>query len=330
MRRLLLILLVTTPLAGCQYLSAGEDIEVIDPFEAANVGENAVAEAGDAIADAISEEEAFEEPTVEAGPVVTADLIPSTDPEARTRQIERARTDPFDTLVIKPAPEPVAIPVAARGNNAAANNGGGGSNSGAAAAAAAAPTPPPVRVQPDNEPLVLPSPIATLPTIPQPIVAPTVSVSGIIQLGGEPYAIVRTGSEPERYVRVGDRLADGSVRVKRIDTLAFEPQVILEENGIEVSRPINSENGGGGRNEAAPSAEPADPVATLPAGQAIGETSQAVSNQAILPGASLPASPVSQTSLQPSPGYVPDSLLLLPADVNLQATLPNMQIKQAT
>ncbi|MEL6161327.1 MAG: hypothetical protein AAGJ95_00660 [Cyanobacteria bacterium J06554_11] len=326
MRRLLLILLVTSPLTGCQYLSAGEDIEVIDPFEAADIGENAVAEAGDAISEAIGEEAAFEEPTVEAEPVITADLIPSTDPEARTRQIERARTDPFDTLVIKPAPEPVAIPVAARGNNTAGSN-AGGSSSGAAAAAAAAP---PVRVQPDNEPLVLPSPIATLPTIPQPIVAPTVSVSGIIQLGGEPYAIVRTGSEPERYVRVGDRLADGSVRVKRIDTLAFEPQVILEENGIEVSRPINSENGGGsGGNNAAPSAEPTEPVATLPTGQATVETSQAVGNQAILPGAGLPVLATSQPSLQPSPGYIPDSLLLLPADVNSQAALPNMQIRTA-
>ncbi|MEL6455555.1 MAG: hypothetical protein AAFQ40_12675, partial [Cyanobacteria bacterium J06623_5] len=156
------------------------------------------------------------------------------------------------------------------------------------------------------------------------------SVSGIIQLGGEPYAIVRTGSEPERYVRVGDRLADGSVRVKRIDTLAFEPQVILEENGIEVSRPINSENGGGsGGNNAAPSAEPTEPVATLPTGQATVETSQAVGNQAILPGAGLPVLATSQPSLQPSPGYIPDSLLLLPADVNSQAALPNMQIRTA-
>ena len=106
-----------------------------------------------------------------------------------------------------------------------------------------------------------------LPPIPQPVIAPTISVSGVVQLGNEPYAIVRSGSEPERYVRVGDRLAGGSVRVKRIDTLAFEPRVILEENGIEVSRPISADS----------SAQPGGPA------------TPAADTQAALPTVGLPA-----------------------------------------
>ncbi|NJM97798.1 MAG: hypothetical protein HC800_12145, partial [Phormidesmis sp. RL_2_1] len=113
------------------------------------------------------------------------DLIRSTDPAARTRQVQRNRIDPFANLPIPPTPKP----------SATNKTGGSGSASGAADRSAAAggrtaanrPTPPPVRVQPANAPLVKPSPIAALPSIPQPVIAPTVSVSGIIQLGNEPY-----------------------------------------------------------------------------------------------------------------------------------------------
>ncbi|MEL6816860.1 MAG: hypothetical protein AAFP03_18945, partial [Cyanobacteria bacterium J06598_3] len=258
MRRLLLISLATIPLAGCQFFNGGDsDTPVIDLVEAVESGE--AFESGEALApptiptlvdgEADEAAEAFTDPTVasQATGTVSADLISSTDPDARARQVQRSRTDPFATLPIPPAPEPVIAPVAAQGNNAAANSGAsaGGSGGGAAAGATAnvppEPTPPPVRVQPNNEPLVLPSPIAQLPPVPQPVIAPTVSVSGVIQMGNEPYAILRSGSEPERYVRVGDRIAGGAVRVKRIETLAFEPRVILEENGIEVSRPISSD-----------------------------------------------------------------------------------------
>ena len=259
MRRLLLVSLATISLTGCQFFNR-EDAVVIDPLATDESGGNvAAAPAGEG-------GEAFTDPTVEptgATSIATPDLIRSTDPNARTQQVERSRTDPFASLAIPPAPVPIVVsPVAAAGNggfpsaNAGANAAGnapssaggsaaGGSSSsaggGSAATRAVASRPaPPVRVQPNNRPLVLPSPRAALPPIPQPVIAPTISVSGVVQLGNVPYAIVRSGSEPERYVRVGDRLAGGSVRVKRIETLAFEPRVILEENGVEVSRPITA------------------------------------------------------------------------------------------
>jgi len=327
MRRLLLILLATAPLTSCQYLSAGEDIAIIDPFEGA--GET-IAEAGGNIVDAVEaiDGDAEAEPfagEVEEVPVVTADLIPSTDPEARTSAVEQSRIDPFAMLPIPLEPEPIVVPTAARGNR--------GSNSGGNAAVAAkpsvpTPTPPPVSIPDQNEPLVRPSAILPLPRIPQPQIAPTISVSGIIQLGGEPYAIVSSGNEPERYVRVGDRLAGGSVRVKRIDTMAFEPQVILEENGIEVSRPVNSS-----AEEAAEEATDV-PLAALPARSESAVPSPAGSLPLVVPPvtppqATLPAvsTPTRADSQLPAPGVVPNSLLLLPpGELTSQVTLPNMRI----
>lgn len=274
MRRLLLISLATISLAGCQVFNR-KDAAVIDPVAT-------IADGGTATGDPTAAAETFAEPTVETQLVVAApDLIRSTDPNVRTRQINRNRVDPFATLPISPAPELVVVPtVEAAGSGASGSVESGGRNGGSAATTArsaarssvaaarvstASPRPP-LRVQPNSAPLV--NPIAALPAIPRPVIAPTISVSGVIQMGNEPYAILRIGSEPERYVRVGDRLAGGSVRVKRIETLAFEPRVILEENGIEVARPISTE----------PAAEPGgtptdEPVAATPA--ATGSSAQA-------------------------------------------------------
>ena len=94
MRRLLFVILATAPLAGCQFLSAGEDVNIPDPFEATQSGGKVVAEAikGDE-----PEKAAFKDPTVTAVQAVAADLIPSTDPNARAQKISRARTDPSET-----------------------------------------------------------------------------------------------------------------------------------------------------------------------------------------------------------------------------------------
>lgn len=343
MRRLLLISLATIPLTGCQFFN--RDTTVVDVIESVESGEaleaipNSIPTLGgdDAEADA----EAFEDPTIEGSePVgtVKADLIPSTSAEARRKAIARSRVDPFAVLPIPPTPDPVvlspdAVAVArngggqntGRGGSAARNaaNTGSGSNAANARPVAARPepTPPPVRVQPPNEPLVLPSPIAALPSIPQPVIAPTISVSGVIQLGNEPYAIVRSGSEPERYVRVGDRLGGGSVRVKRIETLAFEPRVILEENGIEVSRPITTGDDNSEVAEETPvAANVSTPVAPIPQAQ------PAVSVLPNIPLSAPLALPTPTSSLQPTPGSVPSSLLLQPAETNTQAVIPGFQI----
>lgn len=284
MRLLLLVSLATIPLAGCQFFGGGDKpvadlIETIEQDDSLGAAPTIPAGPNGGAANPDGDDsKAFEEPTVVAAQptAAAADLIQATDPTARTRQISRSRVDPFASLPIPPAPTPiVATPVSAVGNqsaNQSVNSGGAsaasarttGGNTAAVRTAAVrtaanVPIRPPVRVQPNNAPLVMPSPIAALPRIPQPVIAPTVLVSGVVQLGSERYAIVRAGNEPERYVRVGDRIAGGSVRVKRIETLAFEPRVILEENGIEVARPVESVDTG------APAAEPpADSAAAAP------------------------------------------------------------------
>ncbi|MEM6449647.1 MAG: hypothetical protein AAF703_04955 [Cyanobacteria bacterium P01_D01_bin.105] len=336
MRRLLLISLATLPLAGCQFFNRDGNT-VVDVIESVESGEaleaipNKIENMVEGDGESEDDAKAFDDPTVEGENVgvVTADLIKSTDPEARLKAATLSRVDPFATLVPNVGDPIILTPIPDPDSPAIAN-----ANSGAGAASNAT-TPPPVRVQPPNEPLVVPSPIATLPTVPQPIIAPTVSVSGIVQLGNEPYAIVRSGSEPERYVRVGDRIAGGSVRVKRIETLAFEPRVILEENGIEVPRPVVSGNDGGGEAENAADGEPVaglSPIDNIPAAAvsaASGNfpTAAVFSGQTLpVPSAIIPANPVGAVSVdgqQPGPGSVPESLLLSPAsDSDLQAVIP--------
>ena len=354
MRRLLLIALATIPLTGCQFFNRNGKT-VVDIVESVESGEAlegvGVPKLGDK--EVAGQDKAnFEDPTIasKSGAGLSADLIRSTDPDARARAVSRSRVDPFASLPIPPTPDPIVVsPVAAAGNrvsnsggsaaggagssgstgsassagSAGGSSGGSGGRSGGSAAASArrAPTPPPVRVQPSNRPLVTPSPIAALPTIPQPVIAPTVSVSGVIQLGNQPYAIVRSGSEPERYVKVGDRIAGGRVRVKRIETVAFEPRVILEENGIEVFRPITGDSSSSASKPDAPepSSEPlAVPAATIPGRQPILPTLSAI------PG-SLPA-PGPMSSLGSTFGSIPGSLLLPPAEASSQAVLPNFQV----
>jgi hypothetical protein len=76
------------------------------------------------------------------------------------------------------------------------------------------------------------------PTLPDPLDARAVEVSGIIEIGGEQYAIISAPNEPTtRYVKAGQRVAGNQVLVKRIETFGT-PVVILEQFGVEVTRPI--------------------------------------------------------------------------------------------
>ncbi|MGC9502163.1 MAG: hypothetical protein ACP5D4_00355, partial [Baaleninema sp.] len=81
------------------------------------------------------------------------------------------------------------------------------------------------------EPLAPPPPSTDL--------AQAIEVTGVMQVDNEIQVIVRTPDSPfGRYVRVGDVIANGRVRVVRVERLQGEPIVILEENGVEVAREI--------------------------------------------------------------------------------------------
>ncbi|MFO8040302.1 MAG: hypothetical protein R6U67_12735 [Sodalinema sp.] len=79
------------------------------------------------------------------------------------------------------------------------------------------------------------------PTPPPPEIdlAQGTEVTGVIEVGGDVQVILQTpGSAFSRYVRVGDTIANGEVRVVRVERLGGEPLVILEQNGVEVARGI--------------------------------------------------------------------------------------------
>ncbi|KAB8319003.1 hypothetical protein SD81_008700 [Tolypothrix campylonemoides VB511288] len=74
---------------------------------------------------------------------------------------------------------------------------------------------------------------------PQPELARTVFVSGVVLIGKEPQAIIKVPNEAtSRYVQAGQRLGNG-VLIKRIEiNEGSEPSVILEQYGIEVARMV--------------------------------------------------------------------------------------------
>lgn len=82
--------------------------------------------------------------------------------------------------------------------------------------------------------------IAALPPLPQPTLAEAVEVSGVIVVSGVPQAIVKAPNEStSRYVGAGQRLSNGQILVKRIEMNGgSDPIVILEQNGVEVSRGV--------------------------------------------------------------------------------------------
>ena len=59
-------------------------------------------------------------------------------------------------------------------------------------------------------------------------------------VGGVAEAIVKAPNEATtRYVRAGQRLSNGQILVKRIEVNGgSDPIVILEQNGVEVSRAV--------------------------------------------------------------------------------------------
>ncbi len=86
------------------------------------------------------------------------------------------------------------------------------------------------------------APLPVAPAANPAALANAVEVTGVMQAGRDVMAIVKAPEEQtSRYVRVGDYLSNGKVLVKRIDAAKVgEPVVVLEQNGVEVIRPINS------------------------------------------------------------------------------------------
>jgi hypothetical protein len=82
-----------------------------------------------------------------------------------------------------------------------------------------------------------------LPPAPRPDLAQAVAVTGVDQIGNETEAIVQVPNEAtSRYVRVGQRLSNGQVLVKRIEmNTGSAPVVILEQYGVEVAKAVGEQ-----------------------------------------------------------------------------------------
>ena len=203
--------------------------------------------------DATIDDEEFAEPLVPAAPqlaaIARADLIQSTDPDERVQQVTSSRTDPFATVAVPPPPQVTPPPPAPDTPTAVGPGAPGAAPQQPAPGAPAPGTTPPTATAPGTPapPATPPRapgeaapPLAPLPDLPTATLAQEVTVTGVINIGGENFAIVQSPDEgTSRYVRVGQRLANG-VLVKRIDTRGSDPVVVLEENGIEVSRPVGA------------------------------------------------------------------------------------------
>jgi hypothetical protein len=79
--------------------------------------------------------------------------------------------------------------------------------------------------------------------------ASAVLVSGLLDIGGSKYAIINAPGEPtSRPISVGQSFINGTVLFKRVQDISGDTFVILEQNGVEVPRPIG--------NQATPAASP--------------------------------------------------------------------------
>lgn len=238
-------------------------------------------------AEGSEEAELFEEAMLPGLPtaaeIARAELLPSTDPNERFNEIDRERNDPYASVPIPPPPRPTPPPPQTGGGNGGGNAAGPGGGTlpaptnrpgGAAAApqpgggAGATPgqgsTPRPGGGGQGSPPSS--TPVEPLPQLPEPtVVASQVQITGVASVDGKTYAIVKAPNEPtSRYVQVGDRIANGTVLVKRIENRSGSaPVVVLEERGEEIALPVGA-NVGGAEEPTALVSPPAADIATLP------------------------------------------------------------------
>lgn len=235
--KLVLIGSLTVLVGGCQFFSGGEDETVSEEVEAVPIPDEPVEgelPPGDELGDESAE--GFEEPVVEGAavpppPPADADLIASTNADERIRQITQERDNPFALIPAtpriistgedenQPSTPPQLAPSDPSGNGASPPLTPGG----------LAPIPELVPQQPAGPPPPPPTDLAR-----------AVVVTGVVQIGTTVHAIVAAPNEPHsRYVREGQLLSNGQVLVKRIEFVpGGEPLVILEQNGVEITRAV--------------------------------------------------------------------------------------------
>jgi len=177
-------------------------------------------------------------------------LLQPTNAKARIPSINPGRRDPFASVSMAP----ITLPAASRATVAQSRFPTQAGSQGSLPkfkptalpnfSANAGSTPlPPVAVSAAPRPNTLPAaPISAVPPV-RSSLAEEIEVSGVMQVGGKWTIIVKEpGAPTSRYVSTGDYLANGRVFVKRIVPGA-DPVVILQQNGVEVTKSIGSSTG---------------------------------------------------------------------------------------
>ncbi len=112
-------------------------------------------------------------------------------------------------------------------------------------------TPKPTTASGTPKPTTAPSFKPELPTIPEPELARSIEVTGVVQVGGVTQVIVKLpNSSSPFYVPVGTRIANSQLLVKRVEMNGNVPVIIFEQYGIEVAKRV------GDPPEASPSKKP--------------------------------------------------------------------------
>ncbi len=150
------------------------------------------------------------------------DLIPTTNKQARVQELERKMgvdakqsRDPFTSTIINPVPrlETLLAKPKQQPNLRAA-----------------------VVVRTSNRPIFI------APPPPDTKAAEGTAITGTVEVSGTVYVILTAFGEPtSRYVRAGQLVSNGRVLVKRIDTNAEPPIVVLQQNGVEVLRAVGQQ-----------------------------------------------------------------------------------------
>lgn len=153
----------------------------------------------------------------------TQELIAITDKQARVQELEqkigvdsKQSRDPFTSTVINPVPKLetlLAKPKAPPNLRAA------------------------IVVRTSSRPIKAKKVVIP----PDTKAAENTKVTGTVEVAGTIYAIINAFDEPtSRYVKPGQMISNGRVLVKRIDTNAEPPIVVLQQNGVEVLRPVGA------------------------------------------------------------------------------------------
>ena len=153
------------------------------------------------------------------------DLIATTDKQARVKELEqkinvdsKQLRDPFTSAIINPVPNLetlLAKPKEQPKLRAAVVVR-------TAPRKVVAPPPPPPPLPPDTK------------------AADATSVTGTVEISGKIYAILTAPNEPTTQVEAGQLISNGKVLVKRIEINSEPPIVVLQQNGVEVFRPVGA------------------------------------------------------------------------------------------